>query len=128
MLQQNQIHTDKKEREMLSNRDLGTMGEDIAASYLEQQGFSIWVRNFRCRAGEIDIIASKNRELSFIEVKTRRELSYGRPCEAITGVKKRHMKMSAEYYLKRLEEKGYVPVNVKFDVIEIVIQHTECAF
>ena len=118
----------KNERDGLSNRALGAMGEDIAVRYLEEQGFSIWVRNYKCRAGEIDIIASKNRELSFVEVKTRRDLSYGRPCEAVTADKKRHMRMSAEYYMRKLEEMGYIPERVKFDVIEIVIQHTECAF
>ena len=117
-----------KGKEGLSNRALGAMGEDIAARYLEEQGFSIWARNFRCRAGEIDIIASRNRELSFIEVKTRRNMSYGRPCESVTTDKQRHMRMCAEYYLKRLREAGYAPDHVKFDVIEIVIQHIECAF
>lgn len=119
---------EKMEKQVLSNRALGDIGEEIAVRYLEEQGFSIWVRNFRCRAGEIDIIASKNGELSFIEVKTRRDLSFGRPCESITAAKKRHMRMSAEYYLRKLKEKGYTPERVKFDVVEIVIRHTECAF
>ncbi|MGN0704789.1 MAG: YraN family protein [Lentihominibacter sp.] len=118
----------KNENAGLSNRALGELGESMAVRYLEDQGFRIWARNFRCKAGEIDIIASKNHELSFIEVKTRRNLSYGRPCESVTAEKRRHIRMCAEYYLKRLEEMGYIPGHVKFDVIEIVIQHTECAF
>ena len=112
----------------LSGQQLGVLGENIAVKYLEEQGFRIWVRNFRCKADEIDIIASRNCELRFIEVKTRRSMSYGRPGESITAAKRRHIRMSAEYYLKRMEEMGYVPKIVKFDVIEIVIEHTECAF
>lgn len=119
------IHEDSKQ---ISNIALGKLGEDMAAEFLEEQGFKIWVRNYKCRAGEIDIIASKHGELSFIEVKTRRNFYYGRPCEAITPSKQRHIRMSAEYYLKRMEEVGYIPTDVKFDVIEIVIQHIECAF
>lgn len=107
---------------------LGALGEDMAVQLLIEQGFRIWARNYRCRTGEIDIIASKNRELRFIEVKTRRNFNYGRPCEAITPSKKRHIRMSAEFYLKKLEESGYIPDRIEFDVMEIVIQHTECAF
>lgn len=110
------------------SQKIGRLGEDVAVRYLESKGYSIWARNFRCKAGEIDIVASKNGAISFIEVKTRRDFNYGRPCESVTVNKKRHIQMSAEYYLKILEDKGYRPTRIHFDVIEVTIRHTENAF
>ena len=56
---------------------LGKKGEDAACTYLERKGYVICRRNYRCRYGEIDIIAAKGGELSFVEVKTRRNLNFG---------------------------------------------------
>lgn len=58
---------------------LGKKGEDAACAYLERKGYVICRRNYRCRYGEIDIIAAKSGELSFVEVKTRRNLNFGCP-------------------------------------------------
>ncbi|MDD3168762.1 MAG: YraN family protein [Eubacteriales bacterium] len=77
---------------------LGNWGEDIAEKYLKNKGYLIIERNFRCRLGEIDIIAMDGAELVFIEVKTRQNQSYGLPCEAINAVKVRHIKRTAAYY------------------------------
>lgn len=78
---------------------LGSWGEVIAEKYLKKKGYLILERNFRCRLGEIDIIARDGAELVFIEVKTRQNESYGLPCEAITAEKVRHMKRTAVYYM-----------------------------
>lgn len=115
-------------RDNLSNKALGQLGEKAAARYLQGCGFSIWARNFRCRTGEIDIIASRSGQLSFIEVKTRRDCSFDRPGEAVTEAKKQRIRRCAEYYLKQLEETGYRPTGISFDVVEVIIRHTESAF
>ena len=56
---------------MYENREIGNLGENIAAKYLESSGYHILDRNFRARQGELDIIAVDNDELVFVEVKTR---------------------------------------------------------
>ncbi len=67
-----------------SRGEEGLSGEDAACQYLEQKGYKILRRNFRCYSGEIDIIAAKGQTLSFIEVKTRSSTLYGLPREAVT--------------------------------------------
>ena len=66
---------------------LGRRGEKLAADHLIASGFEIVDRNWRCSQGEIDIIATKNSELVFVEVKTRSSLAFGHPLEAITVAK-----------------------------------------
>lgn len=99
---------------------LGSRGEDYAAKYLERQGYRIVQRNFRCRMGEIDIIASKNNILCFIEVKTRASMLYGRPVEAVTKAKQQKIYRCAEYYLQA-QKISQMPV-LSFDVIEIITE------
>jgi putative endonuclease len=98
---------------------LGARGEDIAEKYLKKRGYCIIERNFRCRLGEIDIIALDGTSLVFIEVKTRRNQNYGRPCEAVTTVKINHILRTAACYTS-LSRTRYV--DIRIDVIEILIQ------
>ena len=63
----------------LHNQETGKIGEDIATEYLIGKGFKIIARNWRFKHYEVDIIASKNSFLHFIEVKTRNSLQYGYP-------------------------------------------------
>ncbi|MBQ7317541.1 MAG: YraN family protein [Phascolarctobacterium sp.] len=105
--------------------ELGKFGEDFACSYLQKQGYKILYRNFRCRLGEIDIIAVKNDVLSFIEVKTRRQSNstYGMPREAVNQAKQKKIYRCAELYM---QSKGIIltmPV-LSFDVIEIITEGT----
>ncbi len=62
---------------------LGRAGEDRAAAHLEKRGWRLLERNWRCRQGELDIVALDGDELVVVEVKTRRALGYGHPLEAI---------------------------------------------
>jgi putative endonuclease len=78
---------------------LGRTGERLAAEQLERCGYHILERNFRCRYGEIDLIAEQQQELVFVEVKTRRGQAYGRPEEAVTEQKQRKIIQVALYYL-----------------------------
>ena len=68
-------------------RSLGQRGEEAAAGFLERRGWSIRDRNYRIREGEIDIIAVKGGEVSFVEVKTRRSGAFGTPGMAVTYAK-----------------------------------------
>lgn len=98
---------------------LGGWGEDIAERYLKKKGYLIVERNFRCKLGEIDIIALDGAELVFIEVKTRRNQKFGLPCEAVNITKIRHLKRTAAYYmiLSSAEHK-----DARLDVIEILME------
>jgi putative endonuclease len=85
---------------MDSTRDKGNYGEDLAAEYLEEKGYKIRKRNFYFgKTGEIDIIAEKDGELVFIEVKYRTNRSFGEPLESITPKKANTLRRTAEGYL-----------------------------
>ncbi len=109
----------------MNRKTLGKIGEDFAAAMLTEEGYRILARNFRCRLGEIDIIAEKDGEISFIEVKTRRSLRCGLPSEAVTGEKQLRMKRAAEYYLMTC---GGHDKAVQFQVIEIFCSRISHAF
>jgi putative endonuclease len=75
--------------------ELGRAGEALAARYLERTGLIIVDRNWRCAAGEIDLVALDGAELAFVEVKTRSSLAFGHPFEAITALKYGRMRRLA---------------------------------
>lgn len=75
--------------------ELGRQGEQVAAEYLEQAGFRILDRNYRCADGELDIVAADRRDLVACEVKTRSGVGYGTPVEAVTRVKLRRLRRLA---------------------------------
>ncbi len=107
---------------------LGANGEDLACSYLEEQGYTILERNLTCgRLGELDIVAGRAGFLCFIEVKTRSSELYGLPCEAVTKSKQKKLRRCAQYYLLK---KGYgrkVPP-ISFDIVEIYKQADGTAY
>ena len=86
-----------------SQRTIGIRGEDLAAAELERQGMVILDRNWRCRTGEIDIVAMEieaaDRSLVFCEVKCRTGLGFGPPLEAITHAKVRKLRRLAGEWL-----------------------------
>lgn len=111
---------------------LGLQGEEVAANYLENKGYQILERNFRCKMGEIDIIGCIHKTLVFVEVKTRRNLNYGLPCESVTKSKQIHIKRVAAFYVVK---NNITNINQRIDVVEILyqgekayIRHTENAF
>jgi len=87
--------------DMHERRLFGNSGEDLALAYFEKRGFRIVERNWLCRLGEIDLILERNGILHFVEVKTRRSLTFGYPEESITGKKLRHLARTIEVYLSR---------------------------
>ena len=102
---------------MDAKQELGKIGEEYATQYLIEKGYQIIQRNFQCRQGEIDIIAQEAKEYVFIEVKTRQNLHYGRPVEAVTKEKQKHIWKVAKYYLYTHQLENQF---VRFDVIEIL--------
>ena len=83
---------------MTHNQRVGKWGEEQAALYLGQRGYNIAARNVRTPYGEIDLIADKDGQTVFVEVKTRLSDSAGPPETGVTGRKQSHMMASAEYY------------------------------
>lgn len=80
-------------------KKFGKGGEDIASQYFIDNGFTILLRNFRTKFGEIDIIAQKNQKIYFVEVKTRSNTQKGYPYEAINKKKIGRMQRIASYFL-----------------------------
>ncbi len=82
-----------------ARQGLGYTGERLAREKLIVCGYRILEQNFRCRHGEIDLVAEHEGELVFVEVKTRRGDGYGRPEEAVNAHKRRKLIQVATYYL-----------------------------
>jgi putative endonuclease len=95
---------------------VGKAGEEVAVQYLCQQGYQILERNYRCRLGEIDLIARDGRTLAFIEVKTRRSQRFGPAAAAVTLEKQRHLIKASQVYLIQKREAHAL---CRFDVVTI---------
>ena len=80
----------------------GAAAEALAASYLATRGLTIVQRNYRCRGGEIDLIARDGEVLVFVEVRLRRNRAFGTAAESITAAKRRRLRLAARHYLARL--------------------------
>ena len=79
----------------------GQDAEDIAAAYMESRGLKIVARNYRCRFGEIDIIAEDQGTLVFVEVRMRTRTDFGTAAESIHAAKRRRLVAAARHYLAR---------------------------
>lgn len=101
-------------------KDLGNVGEQIAVEYLEKNNYKILKRNFYCKQGEIDIIAKDNLEIVFIEVKTRSNVKFGQPSEAVNKIKQKHIYKAAQYFLYKTKRLNRF---IRFDVIEVLIEN-----
>ncbi len=100
------------------NISLGKYGEEIAVAYLKGRKYAVLDRNYRCKCGEVDIVAREGKTLVFVEVKTRRNDSYGPPQLSVTQFKQRQISKAALLYLssKKMEN-----VPARFDVIAICL-------
>ena len=94
----------------------GRLGETAAAAFLRNNGYRIIARNFRRRLGEIDIIASDKDVICFIEVKTRRQDSFGAPEEAVSRQKQARISRAALLFLK---QNNLLDKKARFDVVSI---------
>ena len=99
-------------------KQLGAKGEDIACIYLSDNNIHILERNWKCRAGEADIIVREGEDLAFIEVKTRSSIATGFPEDAITPQKRNKYERIALQYLAAHQHPSS---RVRFDVIAVVL-------
>ena len=96
--------------------EVGVTGERLAVDYLKGLGYEILQRNFRCRQGEIDIIARRDDCLVFVEVRTKKGREFGTPEESITSSKKEKLIALAEAYLQTLASP---PLSWRIDVVAV---------
>jgi putative endonuclease len=97
-------------------RTLGTLGENLAVGHLLERGYVVLERNYRCRDGEVDIVARDGDRLAFVEVRARRTQTYGTPEESVTLRKQERLACVARNYL---QEKGFADVDWGIDVVAL---------
>lgn len=110
----------------------GGRGEDLARAYLEQKGYRFITANWKCKAGEIDLIMQKDRALVFVEVRTRRPTSYGAGYETVGWQKQQKLSRAGRWYMQSVRWRG----DARFDVVSITddgsgvpeVEHIEYAF
>ena len=96
--------------------DRGQRGEDLAAAWYRDHGYAVVARNWRCSAGEIDLVARRDRLLVVCEVKARRTATYGTAATAVHDDKQRRLRRLAAAWLRATGTHG---VEVRFDVVAI---------
>ncbi len=101
---------------MISRVAQGTAAEELARRYLEARGLTLVTRNFRCRAGELDLIMRDGGQLVFVEVRSRRHTRYGTPAESVTRTKQQRLLRAAAFYLQRQR----LDLPCRFDVVAIL--------
>ena len=116
---------------MAKHNILGHEGEDIAAKYLEQKGYAVLDRNWRCGHKELDLVVTRDDTIVFVEVKTRTGTEWGDPEDAVTDRKIRRIVNSADAYIRL----NRIDMDARFDIISIVleggefkVEHIEQAF
>ncbi|WP_249281041.1 YraN family protein [Paenibacillus sp. 7516] len=119
----------------LTRQQKGKIGEEAACRWLREQGYLIMEQNWRCRRGEIDIIAAHGDLLVFVEVRSRSGAGkYGTPQESVDIRKMQQVRSTAAVYLQQLREKE---LQIRFDVVAVIldaagqivtIEHIENAF
>ncbi|MFZ5652675.1 MAG: YraN family protein [Bacillota bacterium] len=94
----------------------GKAGEEAAVQHIRKKGMRVLERNFRCRLGELDIIARDGRYIVFVEVRTSNSTAFGTPQESVGAKKKQKLRLLAQYYIK-IRNLGDVPL--RFDVVAV---------
>ncbi|OGY29115.1 MAG: hypothetical protein A3F33_02005 [Candidatus Woykebacteria bacterium RIFCSPHIGHO2_12_FULL_43_10] len=106
----------------MTNQTVGSFGEKLAVEYLIKEGYQILEKNWRCPAGEIDIIGLDQGALCFVEVKTRTNTNYGLPEEIITKLKLSRMARCIDYYNARTKNKHEL---YRIDILAIELEGTK---
>jgi putative endonuclease len=115
-------------------QELGRPAEALACDHLADAGLVVVARNWRCRHGEIDLVATAPGLVVFCEVKARRSSAYGTPAAAVTWRKQARLRVLAAAWLAAT---GHPPSRVRFDVVTVawprrddrpVVEHLEAAF
>lgn len=106
---------------MSSQRQLlGRLGENLACAYVRRNGWLVLDRNWRCRTGELDLVALDGSELVICEVRTRRGTRVGTPLESVTPRKIRRLRVLAGQWVQHRRAK---PRSLRIDVIGITVDH-----
>ncbi len=100
----------------MKRKSTGDLGERLALEFLRKRGYRILETNFRCRAGEIDIIARQGETLVFVEVRTKTNLEFGSPEESLSQAKREHLTSAAETYL---QAQSPAPASWRIDLVAI---------
>ena len=103
----------------MNTKCIGDFGENAAKEYLEDMGYEILKRNFRLRFGEVDIIAQKDGCIVFVEVKTRKDNSFGEPSQYVDHKKQWNIKRAASVYT------NIETTEMRFDVIEVFYEEKD---
>lgn len=106
----------------MNNKEKGDIGENIAKNYLIKKGANILESKYKIKTGEIDIIARLDNELVFIEVKSRSNLKFGYPSEAVNNRKIKKIVDTSKYYILR---NNLYNTPIRFDVIEIYLNENK---
>ena len=102
---------------MTSAKAAGDRGEDLVARYLQKAGYTLLDRQWRCRFGELDLVArSREGIVCFVEVKLRGPKSMGLPREAVDARKQNRLILAAQQYL---QHSPYRDAAIRFDVVEV---------
>ncbi len=99
----------------MNKREIGDRGEELAAAFLRKKGYRVLERNFVCRFGEADIIAEDGEFLVFVEVKLRKDRTFGEAREYVTLSKQKKIIRAAQYYLMKTDGEK----QLRFDVVEV---------
>jgi putative endonuclease len=100
----------------MRKRETGILGEKLACNFLGNNGYKIIETNYRCRDGEIDIVAQHREMLVFVEVRTKKSYHFGTPEESITLTKMQHLRAVAEHYEQHHPN---LPLQWRIDVVAI---------
>ena len=109
---------------MAVHNEIGALGEDFAASMLEAEGYTILHRNWRPEKGrqEVDIIAKIEKQIVFVEVKTRTSIYFGEPEEYVSPDKMKNLFHAASMFFTQSDGNEYL--DVRFDVVAVVLGRT----
>jgi len=113
-------------------RELGRRGEAVAETFLRANRYTIVARNYRCRAGEIDLVALDGPVLVFVEVRSRRGSTAGTPLESVDGRKQARVARVARYFLaaRGMHERAarFDVIGIRFDAEPPAVEHVRGAF
>jgi len=130
-------HDAPRPRGTPDRRELGRRGEEVAAAHLAARGLVVLDRNWRCREGELDLLAADGARLVVAEVKTRSGTGFGVPAEAVTAAKAARIRRLAQRWLAARHAAGGAGfAEVRFDVLAVLlpagaaprVEHYEGAF
>ncbi len=112
--------------------ELGRRGEAVAEEFLRRHAYTIVARNYRCRAGEIDLVALDGPVLVFVEVRSRRGTAFGTPLESVDGRKRAQVARVAQHFVAthRWHDRDarFDVVGIRFDAEPPVVEHVRGAF